>query len=51
VVHADVADEDRVRGQGAVDLDGGALGVERPAVVAEARRNQLVPVAAIAIDL
>ena len=43
VVHADVADEDRVLGQRAVDLVRGALRVDRRGVVAEAGRDERVP--------
>ena len=50
VMHADVADQDGVVGQRAVDLVGGALRVDRRRVIGEARRDQRVPFLAIAGD-
>ena len=50
VMHADVAHQDRVVGQRAVDLVGGALRIDRRGVVGEARRDQRVPFLAIAVD-
>ena len=51
VVHADVADQDRVVGQSALNLERRALRIDRLGVVGEARRDQLVPFLAVAVDL
>ena len=51
MVHADVADEDGVLGQGLVDLDGGTLGIDWRGLVLHPRGDEGVPLGAIGIDL
>ena len=51
VMHADVADQDRVVGQPSSNLKRRALRIDRLGVVGEAGRDELVPFLAIAVDL
>ena len=51
VVHADVADQDRILGQRLVDLERGALRIDRHGVVGKAGRDELVPLLAVGVDL
>ena len=51
VMHADVADQDRILRQRLVDLERGALRIDRRGVVGKAGRDELVPLLAIGIDL
>ena len=51
VVHADVADEDRILRQRLVDFERGALRIDRRGVVGKAGRDELVPLLPVAIDL
>ena len=50
VVHANVADEDRVVRQSAVDLERGALRINWLTVVSKTGRNQFVPFLTVAVD-
>ena len=51
MVHADVADQDRILRQRLVDLERGALRIDRRGVVGKAGSDELVPFLAIGIDL
>ena len=51
MVHADIADQDRIFRQRLVDLERGALRVDRRGVVGKARRDEPVPLLAIGVDL
>ena len=50
-MHADVADQDRIFRQRLVDLERGALRIDRRGVVGKAGRDKLVPFLAIGVDL
>jgi len=47
---ADVAHQDGVLGKTAADLNGRTLRIDRPAVIAEAWGDQLVPFLSVAVD-
>ncbi|OIQ63383.1 hypothetical protein GALL_550760 [mine drainage metagenome] len=50
-MHADIADQNGILGQGLVDLGGRALRIDRRSVVRKAGSNELVPFLAIGVDL
>jgi hypothetical protein len=50
VMHTDVAHQDGVLGKTAAYLKGRALRIDRPAVIAEAWGDQLVPFFSVAVD-
>src|SRR6266702_1883977 len=51
VVHADIADQDRILGQRFVDFERSALRIDRRGVVGKTGSDELVPFLAIGVDL